>query len=125
MELQKRVEALERSLQMAGIATKEVLTFGEAAAFTGLSKSYLYKLTSGQKIPHCKPSGKLVYFDRAELQRWLLQNRVSTTDELESKAAAYCVDSSIKCNWIFAFFCKYIELVIKLNNFLSLLLILY
>ncbi|MDR3350215.1 MAG: helix-turn-helix domain-containing protein [Prevotellaceae bacterium] len=90
MELQKKVEELENSIKMAGIATKEVLTFGEAAQFTGLSKSYLYKLTSGHRIPHSKPSGKLVYFDRAELQRWLLQNRVSTTEEVENKAAVYC-----------------------------------
>jgi excisionase family DNA binding protein len=89
--LEQKVAALEHAVQMAGLAVKEVLTFGEAAAFTGLSKSYLYKLTAGQRVPHYKPSGKLCYFNRAELQGWLLKNRVATTDEVESKAAAYCL----------------------------------
>ncbi len=53
---------------MAGLTSKKVLTFDEAAKFTGLSKSYLYKLTSQQRIPFFKPTGKLVYFDREELE---------------------------------------------------------
>lgn len=91
MNIQERLETVESAVKMAGLATKEVLTFDEAASFTGLSKSYLYKLTSGQKIPHYKPAGKIVYFNREELQAWLLQNRVSTTDEIASKAQNYCM----------------------------------
>ena len=82
---------VERCIQGAGLATKKVLSFEEAAQFTGLSKSYLYKLTSQQRIPHYKPSGKLIYFERNELERWLMQNRVSTTDEIESKVQSYCM----------------------------------
>lgn len=82
---------VERCIQGAGLATKTVLSFEEAAQFTGLSKSYLYKLTSQQRIPHYKPSGKLIYFERNELERWLMQNRVSTTDEIESKVQSYCM----------------------------------
>ncbi|MDR0421391.1 MAG: helix-turn-helix domain-containing protein [Proteiniphilum sp.] len=85
------MDVVENSIKMAGLATKEVLTFDEAAIFTGLSKSYLYKLTSGQKIPHYKPAGKVLYFNREELQAWLLQNRVSTTDEVAEKAQSYCM----------------------------------
>lgn len=96
MELQERVSAIEAGLQMAGLTSKEVLTFEEAAQFTGLSKSYLYKLTSGQKIPFYKPSGKLCYFNREELQQWLMQNRVSTHDEIAGKAQAYCMQKGGK-----------------------------
>lgn len=78
-------------IESAIINQKDVLTFDEAVQFTGMSKSYMYKLTSAHKIPHYKPSGKMVYFNRNELQTWLLQNRVSTQDELESKAQAYCI----------------------------------
>lgn len=83
-------EQLNR-IETAILSQKEVLTFDEAVQFTGMSKSYMYKLTSAHKIPHYKPSGKMVYFNRCELQTWLLQNRVSTHDELESKAQAYCM----------------------------------
>lgn len=83
-------EQLNR-IETAILSQKDVLTFDEAVSFTGMSKSYMYKLTSAHKIPHYKPSGKMVYFNRNELQTWLLQNRVSTHDELDSKAQAYCM----------------------------------
>ena len=70
--------------------TKEVLTTDEAARYLGVSKSYLYKLTMKQQIPHYKPMGKICYFNRKELEAWLQTNRVSTADEINDKAAAYC-----------------------------------
>lgn len=72
-----------------------ILTFEQACIFSGLSKSYLYKLTSAQKIPHYKPSGKLIYFNREELEAWLLSNRISTSEELEIRAQAYCISNKI------------------------------
>lgn len=86
-ELREQLNRIETAI----LSQKEVLTLEEAVQFTGMRKSYMYKLTSTQKIPHYKPSGKMVYFNRDELQTWLLQNRVSTHDELESKAQAYCM----------------------------------
>ncbi len=70
--------------------TKEVLTCEEAARYMGISKSYLYKLTMRREIPHFKPSGKVVYFNRSELEQWLQSNRVTTVDEARGQAAAYC-----------------------------------
>lgn len=66
--------------------TKEVLTSDEAADYMGVSKSYLYKLTMRKQIPHYKPMGKMCYFNRAELEEWLQQNRCATDDELSQKA---------------------------------------
>lgn len=71
--------------------TKEVLTADETARYLGISKSYLYKLTMGKKIPHYKPTGKMCYFNRLELESWLQSNRVATADEIEQKAQNYCV----------------------------------
>ena len=71
--------------------TKEVLTSDEAAKYMGVSKSYLYKLTMRQKIPHYKPMGKMCYFNRAELEGWLQENRVATADEISQQAQAYCM----------------------------------
>ena len=70
--------------------TKEVLTSDEAAVYMGVSKSYLYKLTMRKQIPHYKPMGKMCYFNRAELEEWLQQNRCATDAELSQKAAGYC-----------------------------------
>lgn len=90
MELKEFNEQLDR-IEAAALSTKAVLNFTEAAIYSGLSKSHLYKLTSGRGIPHYKPHGKMVYFQRAELESWLLQNRVSTTDEIKGEAQVYCM----------------------------------
>ena len=73
------------------ITAKEVLTSQEAARYMGISQSYLYKLTMRQEIPHYKPSGKMCYFNRAELEQWLQSNRVSTDSEISGKAQSYCI----------------------------------
>lgn len=70
--------------------TKEVLNSNEAAAYMGVSKSYLYKLTMRREIPHYKPTGKMCYFNRLELENWLQRNRCATNTELNDRAAAYC-----------------------------------
>ena len=71
--------------------TKEVLTSEEVAKYMGISRSYLYKLTMRQQIPHYKPMGKMCYFNRAEVEKWLQSNRVATVDEIEQQAQAYCM----------------------------------
>ncbi len=75
---------------MNTLEIKNVLTFAEACLFSGLSKSHMYRLTSTRQVPHFKPFGKMVYFERAELEKWLLQNRVVTISETETMAANYC-----------------------------------
>lgn len=71
--------------------TKEVLTFDEAAKYMGISKSYLYKLTMKKEIPHFKPMGKMVYFNRVELEQWLQSNRIATSSEISQLANSYCM----------------------------------
>ena len=65
-----RLDRLERLL----IANKEVLTFEETCDFMGISRSYLYKLTSAGLIPHSKPNGKLLFFEKSKIVDWLLRN---------------------------------------------------
>lgn len=70
---------------------KEVLTSDEAARYMGVSRSYLYKLTMRREIPHYKPMGKIVYFNRLELEQWLQSNRCATDGELSQQAQSYCM----------------------------------
>lgn len=71
------------------LSQKAVLTFEEATEFSGLSKSFLYKLTSTGKIPFFKPNGKHIFFDRVELENWLKRNPVKTQEEIEQEANKY------------------------------------
>ena len=68
-----RIEVLENTLNVA----KEVLTLEEAALFMGISKSSLYKMTHKHE---------LIYFEKAELLKWMRQNR--SMSEAETKEAA-------------------------------------
>lgn len=53
----------------------------EAAILTGLSLSHLYKLTSTNGIPCYKPTGKAIYFNREELEAWMLRGRKATAED--------------------------------------------
>lgn len=85
IEIKEQLTRIESGL----LSQKSVLTFDEAAQFTGLSKSFLYKLTSSGRVPHFKPHGKVLYFDRSQLETWLLQNPVKTADEIEKEAVKF------------------------------------
>jgi len=39
----------------------------------------MYKLTCAGKIPHSKPRGKLIYFEKKQLNSWLLGNPKTLT----------------------------------------------
>ena len=68
------------------LTQKTVLKLDEVILLTGLSKSYLYKLTSTGGIPCYKPQGKHIYFKKTEVEDWLLQNRKATIIEIDEMA---------------------------------------
>ena len=75
--------------QLTLLSAKNVLTLEDVCLLTGISKSAIYKLTSGREIPFFK-KGKFVFFDRAEIELWMKENRVKTNSELQKDALAYC-----------------------------------
>ena len=46
-------------------------------------------MTALRQIPFYKPNGKLVFFNKRELEEWMMQNRVASEGEIEAKAANY------------------------------------
>jgi excisionase family DNA binding protein len=68
-----------------------VLTFDEAREFLGIAKATLYRKTSAGEIPHSKKMGR-VYFDRAELEKWLLGHRINTTRDIGIMAGEHMAD---------------------------------
>lgn len=89
MEKFKSIDQRLSNIETLLSSQKTVLNFDEVAAYTGLSKSYLYKLTCSGGIPCYKPQGKHIYFNKPEIDQWLLQNRKATTREIESQAATF------------------------------------
>lgn len=84
-ELDERLSRIENML----LSQKTVLNFEEASVYTGLSKSHLYKLTSTGGVPCYKPTGKKLYFDKEELDEWMLRNKKLSQNEIDDKAEAH------------------------------------
>jgi len=87
----EKLESIEKMLIEQNMLRKEVLNFNETAAYLGVSKSHLYKLTSQGKIPFHKPNNKKLYFSRQELDKWLMQNKHYSHDEIEQEANEYLI----------------------------------
>lgn len=90
-DLLSRVDDIDKAA-----TAKEVLTLEEASEYLGVSKSQLYKLTRTAAIPHYKPNGKFIYFDRKELVEWVKQNPVKTKKQHELDAVRYVATKPIK-----------------------------
>lgn len=80
-------EALDDIKRYALMGAKSMFTVDEAAEYTGLKRQTLYRLTNAKEIPHYKPNGRIVYFDRKELDNWLRRGKVETREESEANAA--------------------------------------
>ena len=90
MENNEIIERIQQIEKYSLLACKRVLQIDDVALLTGLSRSYIYKLTSLRAIPFYKKS-KTLYFDKEEIEKWLLSNRVSTREEAEQNAIKYCI----------------------------------
>lgn len=76
----EKMDAILREMKLS--SKKELLTFEDACLMLGLSKSYLYKLTSQRIIPFYRPVSKKIFFKRSDLMEWVEKGKVATRDEL-------------------------------------------
>lgn len=81
-KMENQLDEIKQYMTQQVISKKEILTLSEAAIYAGISKSYVYKLTSARQIPFYRPATKLIFFKRTELDAWLLQNRLATKMEM-------------------------------------------
>jgi excisionase family DNA binding protein len=88
-----KLESIEKMLYEQNMLQKEVLNFNEAAVYLEVSHSHLYKLTSTGTIPAYKPNGKKLYFNRQELNKWLLSNRQTSISDIEEEVSQFQLKS--------------------------------
>lgn len=89
----QKLESIEKKLFEQNMLQKEVLNFNEAAVYLEVSHSHLYKLTSTGTIPAYKPNGKKLYFNRQELNKWLLSNRQTSLSDIEEEVNQFQLKS--------------------------------
>ena len=68
---------------------KEILSVEELEKYTGFKKSYIYHLVHYSKIPYSKPNGKYLFFQKSEINEWLLKNKYLSDDQIQTKAREY------------------------------------
>jgi excisionase family DNA binding protein len=69
--INERLKSIEETLY----STKDILNMKEVCQYLDISQSLLYKLTCSGEIPHFKPRGKMIFFEKEELVKWIKTNR--------------------------------------------------
>ena len=86
--MEKILLQLQELKRLTLLGAKNALNIEEAALLTGYSVSRLRKLVAMNAIPYYKSTGgKFIYFDKRELENWMLAYRVNTSYEAEQAAA--------------------------------------
>ena len=80
--LMKHFKDLEKNIYVC----KDMFTPEEAAKYLGVSLSHLYRLTSNNEITKYKPSGKLMYISKDELNKWMQNNEIPSNEKVERLA---------------------------------------
>lgn len=90
--IESKLERIEQLLSAQAWQSKPIFNIDEVATYTGLSKFYIYKLSSKNLIPHYKPNGKNLFFKKEEIDNWLLRNKQSSKDEIDREAVDFVVN---------------------------------
>lgn len=86
-DIYNRLDTLEKLL---GIVAKPMLTIDEAVQYTGYTKASLYTKVSRHEIPCYRPKkGGKLFFNKAELDKWMSGFRQCSDDELDAIASQY------------------------------------
>ena len=93
LQLDERLMRIENKLL---INNKTVLTIEEACSYTGYAKAYIHKLTSKRELPFSKPNGKAIFFERKNLEEWMLRNPSKAKYQIEQEAINYSFNSKKK-----------------------------
>jgi len=80
----------ERNFQsVQSMHQKEILSTKEALVYLDVSASFLYKMTSNRAITFSKPNGGKLYFKKSDLDDWMTQNELKSTQVLEEEINNY------------------------------------
>jgi len=95
MKPQNVTNQLTRIEEILKSQNAEVMDFEKTCDYLNVSKSFLYKLTCKNRIPFYKPNGKKIYFEKGELNKWLLKNRIKTSEEIDESADKFILKNNL------------------------------
>ena len=83
------IEKLNKLETLLVSSVKQILTVEDLINYTGFSRSYIYKLVHMNILPYSKPNGKTLFFQKKEIDSFLLQNKSVSNAQLTQKAFDY------------------------------------
>lgn len=89
MENHLILEKLNRLERLIVDSNKEIFNVEDLINYTGYKRSYIYKLVFNNILPYSKPNGKTLFFQKSEIDAWLLQNKSQSISQIEDKAQDY------------------------------------
>ena len=86
--LEEIAQRLERLELLTALSAKNVLDINDTEELTGYSVKYLRLLIAKREIPHYRRGNRL-YFNRDEIEDWMMGTRIPTKEEMNIKAMGY------------------------------------
>lgn len=88
--INERLKSIEETLY----TTKDILNMKEVCQYLDISQSLLYKLTCSGEIPHFKPRGKMIFFEKKELIEWIKKSNLLSSEIIKSSSKTISNDST-------------------------------
>jgi len=88
MTLEDIAKRLDRLEALTALSAKNVLDINDTAELTGYSVKYLRLLIARREIPHYRRGNRL-YFNRDEIEDWMMGERIPTNEEIQTRAMGY------------------------------------
>lgn len=88
--INERLKSIEETLY----TTKDILNMKEVCQYLDISQSLLYKLTCSGEIPHFKPRGKMIFFEKKELIEWIKKSNLFSSEITKGSSKTISNDST-------------------------------
>lgn len=88
--INERLKSIEEILY----TTKDILNMKEVCQYLDISQSLLYKLTCSGEIPHFKPRGKMIFFEKKELIEWIKKSNLLSSEITKGSSKTISNDST-------------------------------
>ncbi len=89
MDINLIINKLDRIEELLHEHVKKVINVEELSRYTGFKKSQIYNLVHKNLIPYSKPNGKYLFFEKSEIDLWLLQNKKKSISQIHDEALKY------------------------------------
>ena len=88
--INERLKSIEETLY----TTKDILNMKEVCKYLDISQSLLDKLTCSGEIPHFKPRGKMIFFEKKELIEWIKKSNLLSSEITKGSSKTISNDST-------------------------------